>query len=985
MFRRFGLGGALRLLCTPILFTSAFAQESRIGLAEVESRRSFLKQERPTYTNYSFKNFSNYPDHSPPYADHPTAFYGSMGNYLITGYDLWRWEEHRTAGQEYGSSIFQDRQPWVTVFDSMAMAKDGYGGWGYSLWVGDALQARLSPLTMSMVSFNGIRLDLGSSRLRATAMASRIERPKSYVESIPVWAIDDEHFADDSTLLLGSRLETNIGNLNLGLNGANIHVYQSTQPGNGLKGRLKPAMALINWVVVRFEDDSPEDGVGGPVVQEAALVVDGERRPDIRPIVVRHVKGIPTQLGTISRSSGDFSRTVYNTFKGYYQRQPNYYRGRQEVPLYADYLLLADHLAGVDVSGESNLPGLLRDFKWENPDLPLKADGDEVLVYMWEITNEPHAESVEVEALIANDYHIEVAILDRPNERARNKAAAFKSTFYKTIARARDNVQDLSNLKRIRIPIGEHTALFTYSADMNFNLAGLEVNGEFARSSLYSRFPAQDNGAKIYDEGKRSVDHGTAYFVNATRWFGRLKFGAEYFRMNPDFNTTLRTFVPFELGLTETNLAGLANSTVYWDLVEDNDDGDRYPDFRIGNLQGLPNDRRDFDVDGVFPGQDDDADGFPDTNRNGNGTPDYEEPFLMYDVEPIEYVYGLDRNNNDEPDAREDDFDFDYPYDKDQGGIHIFSQFGLTRNWSVAIGRYSVEQVAGNGENRSTYMLFNYTRQGIFRLKRIFFENNFRRVEDTVADEYTFLDETPGRGLIFGYRGFERAPTGESGIPIFTIRVASDPLSYQDSYVNETVLEGKLNPRSTLLIEQKVRLRMNWQQERETIFGFRQRDRRLDLWTWVSKIENSWNFRGLRIMPQYKFLLLRFEDQEADRKPGGGYSSRVLRHETRSIPIVRLELPIMKRTKLQAGFQGLGPLAYRVKDNVRESRSYKERNAFLNLINRSRYFGYDLYTLVGLSKNRRKYGDPARAADSFDTMGFFIRTLVGFTEYGRPL
>ena len=237
-------------MCTPILFASAVAQESRIGLAEVESRRSFLKQERPTYTNYSFKNFSNYPDHSPPYADHPTAFYGSMGNYLITGYDLWGWEEHRTAGQQYGSSIFQDRQPWVTVFDSMAMAKDGYGGWGYSLWVGDALQARLSPLTMSMVSFNGIRLDLGSSRLRATAMASRIERPKSYVESIPVWAIDDEHFADDSTLLLGSRLETNIGNLNLGLNGANIHVFQSTQPGNGLKGRLRPTMELINWVVV---------------------------------------------------------------------------------------------------------------------------------------------------------------------------------------------------------------------------------------------------------------------------------------------------------------------------------------------------------------------------------------------------------------------------------------------------------------------------------------------------------------------------------------------------------------------------------------------------------------------------------------------------------------------------------------------------------------------------------------------------------------
>ena len=159
----------------------------------------------------------------------------------------------------------------------------------------------------------------------------------------------------------------------------------------------------------------------------------------------------------------------------------------------------------------------------------------------------------------------------------------------------------------------------------------------------------------------------------------------------------------------------------------------------------------------------------------------------------------------------------------------------------------------------------------------------------------------------------------------------------------------------------------------------------MDLWTWVSKIENTWNVRGLRIMPQYKYLLLRFEDQDADRKPGGGYSSRLLRYETRSIPIVRLELPIMNRTKLQAGLQGFGPLTYRVKDNVRKSRSYEERNAFLNLINRSRYFGYDLYTVVGLAKNRRDYDDPARVVDSFDTMTFFIRTLVGFTEYGRPL
>ena len=99
-----------------------------------------------------------------------------------------------------------------------------------------------------------------------------------------------------------------------------------------------------------------------------------------------------------------------------------------------------------------------------------------------------------------------------------------------------------------------------------------------------------------------------------------------------------------------------------------------------------------------FPGQDDDGDGFPDTNRNGNSIPDFEEPFLMFDVEPIDYAYGLDRNNNDEPDHREDDGDPDYPYDFDQRGYHLFGQVDLSGHWSLAAGQYNVQ---GGGRGRT--------------------------------------------------------------------------------------------------------------------------------------------------------------------------------------------------------------------------------------------------------------------------------------------
>ena len=59
----------------------------------------------------------------------------------------------------------------------------------------------------------------------------------------------------------------------------------------------------------------------------------------------------------------------------------------------------------------------------------------------------------------------------------------------------------------------------------------------------------------------------------------------------------------------------------------------------------------------VFRDQDENNDGIPDTNRNFNSIPDWNEPFLMYESDPNEYVYGLDRNHNDEPDRREDDHD----------------------------------------------------------------------------------------------------------------------------------------------------------------------------------------------------------------------------------------------------------------------------------------------------------------------------------------
>ena len=959
-------------------------EQSGLGVAEVLPSQPLLQRALPQYRNYAFRTYTNYPNHTYPYADTPAAYYSSFGDYLITGYDVYSWTEQRTPGLEYGSAIYKDISVFQPVFDYLVVARDGYRDWGYSILVGDGLIARFTPLTLSKVDFNGVRMDMSTPHLKFTGLGSRIERPNWLVENPAPWTVDDTHFADDSTLLLGGRVEADLGGLVVGLNGVNMHVYQSTKPGNSMKGVVRPDHPLISWVVVRFSDDSPADGRGGAVVQEAQLIVNGMARPDLKPSVIRHSADARLQVGTVSRVTGEFRPSPYNTFTGYYQSSFLYYRERNEIPLYADYLYRLDHDAGEDVSSNTNLPGLLESFAVASPEEVLRADGEEQLIYLFDVSQEDHVESVAVEALLSNDYKVEVATLIGEDDRARNRQSQFSSTYYKTVLRADGNVQDLSNLERVRFEVGENTAIFTYSADLRMRLPGLEVNGEYARSSVYSRYPAQVMGTPAFDQGSQFADRGAAYYVNAIHWFGRGRAGVEYFSVNPEFQTEMRTYLPFDLACcTESPLGGLANNTVYWELVQDNEDGDRYPDRRLGNILGSPNDQRDFDIDGVFPGQDEDNDGFPDTNRNANSLPDYEEPFLMYDVESNEYVYGLDRNNNDEPDVREDDLEVDYPYDHDQRGHHLFGQLDLTPHWSVGVGRYAVKQIEGGGRNEATYGLLSYRRESLERIRRLFLENNFRRVHDDIADEYSALVEQPQTNLVFSFRGL--GDSGEPGVPVFSNLFRQDLLLYQDSYVNETYVEAQVRPWSTLNLVQRARLRFNWQQGGELPGGRFQRAGRLDYWTAVSRADYAWHLGKLTLQPQVKFLLLRLVER-GDTGPGSeAEGARTLRSEWSAIPILRLTYPLMSRTKLETGIQGIGPWPYRFEDRVKERNSFERRTAFTTLTNRSKHFGYDLYTIVGLQRDEKVFDDEFRQADEFGVWSFFVRALIGFSEYGRPI
>ena len=242
-----------------------------------------------------------------------------------------------------------------------------------------------------------------------------------------------------------------------------------------------------------------------------------------------------------------------------------------------------------------------------------------------------------------------------------------------------------------------------------------------------------------------------------------------------------------------------------------------------------------------------------------------------------------------------------------------------------------------------------------------------RRVEDDIADEFGVQVEQPQTGL-------EIIPL------VFVSQIQPDPLSYRDSYVNETYLEAELQPWSALQWVNKWRLRLNWQQGGED-----QRARRLDYWTMVQRVDYTVIWGKLTVRPQCKVLLLHHVDQDADRLITGAYARRTLRSELSLIPILRIQYPILRRTTLRIGVQGWGPLPYQRHDRVRNRSNLERRTAFATLANRSAYRGYDLHTIIGLKGDRLNYDDRLRQGEEYDTWSFFVRVLTGFTEFGPLL
>ena len=99
----------------------------------------------------------------------------------------------------------------------------------------------------------------------------------------------------------------------------------------------------------------------------------------------------------------------------------------------------------------------------------------------------------------------------------------------------------------------------------------------------------------------------------------------------------------------------------------------------------------------------------------------------------------------------------------------------------------------------------------------------------------------------------------------------------------------------------------------------------------------------------------------------------------------RRAAPSAGRTASAAGTQGLGPVPYRRKNHADRRHSFEQHTAFVSIRNNSKYFGYELVTIVGFNRDKVRFDQISQKDRNVDLWSFFVRTVVGFTEFGRPL
>ena len=823
--------------------------------------RSYYPFWDEVYENYGREVYRDYPLRP------ERKVYDPLGIYLIKGIDLVRFEEFRTLAPFRSSSLVK-MEDYGEVFDKLVIADESYMGWANVAMVGNAIRTRFTQCTLSLARFNGVRWDASSRKNRFSILGSRISNPQ-IGEMDPEMV---EHFAPlfmefFGTFMFGGRWEGTFGDvLELGTTFLNLHRADGLRRRGSIRGVVPSITPWIPVVYVVFSDDSPEDG-GGAEVYDVQIFVNGVRRDDIKPEVrkIRDVVGLRKAFMTL--------RDIPHI--------------RRDGPWLVNTLTYSYMFEQKKRSKDGGL--FAKDGFDPGPQVPLRADGTDVLVFKYEIPSD--AKTLRFRALVSGDYCIDVAS---------GLSWAFTWEDWHNVARARGKPKGGSNLEWVSFEYGFPTGMSLYGADFRLRLGGFKIEGEYSNYEGYFQLPVPG--------GKRSTLKGGVYFLRALRTSPRLDLGLEVFRFLPGYTTSFPIWKDDRPGR-----AGVVN----YELVDDNDDQDEWPDTWENwdpldphynpEEPGLPWDAQ-MNLSpparvgmGVYPGLDVDQDGRPDYSTS-------ESIFLSYYVDPLGYVYGDDFNNNGVVDVREDDNKPDYPYDVDSQGGHLFLRFRPAEDIALRFGLYDVRRIAGCGRNFVGYGELGYTRR--LRFGDLRFNYMVKRVMDDIPDDVYSI----GRWWL----------------------VRHDPLDMKDSIVHIFFLDSHLNTIKDLNITNRLKFNLNLKRD-----GGRVTDV-----TWVSKADYTFKLGRVSIRPMLKYTFGRFKRTDPPRTEVG-YSL---------LPLLRVDVPLARSSRLKFGLKGY-PFPYMSRDPLHPAEDLDSRGYVIVFENRSKYLGYDvIFQIISERRMERRPG-----------------------------
>ena len=529
--------------------------------------------------------------------------------------------------------------------------------------------------------------------------------------------------------------------------------------------------------------------------------------------------------------------------------------------------------------------------------------------------------------VLANDYKIEITSNLQVDDKGQE--------IFLPVTRAEGNVKDATNQRVVRFDYGLPTGNEIYGATIEVeDVMGFWARGEYNVNRRHRRFPNQN--PEIF-EHTLATDRSEALYLTVAKlaypWFAY----GEYFSIDGAYSTTM--YIVDKSGRVFYNL----KDRYVFEFVDDNDDQDRYPDWdrnsanqRAGNDEELQN--------GIFPGFDENNDLVSDFNQNQNFQPDYGEPFLRYSVDPPEFLFGMDMNNNTIIDRFENDNEPDYPYKRDHRGYNVYAGVEVLPGIKFTIGHLGERLLSSDRRSTSTYGLFTaeHSFPGVGDL-RVF--DNIRWVEDNIPDNLL---------------QWEQAPNTLGGMVEF-----DDPLVCQNTRVNTGYADFRYTGIDRFNFTTKVKHESYRQREPQP---------RLRNYSDFIGLVNKADYRqrlwgGGLLEPRFKSMLFRrraFQKRRADRK------------ELWEILFLNVSYPVFDQGSVDLGVEY--SLFY---DLVPEPKvpppgyipDFKGLVLAAQWSNTVDFLGYRVTSKVGIRQQTRYFEDTTRTSNIL-----FVRIYAGLEE-----